>query len=304
MRSNRNMLYTIRNIFSRVIRFCPCTLKIDLIWEIYKRPKFGNNNSANFGSFGEKWHLDVVPMERHIVYYREGSGASSQRLWAVWNLCLRLSLLSLSHHFHSMCINYLLVLIVQVDIIMNFRLWVHPSPILELQHTLLTPKCYKLRSVPQLYSSSVISLSDPPMGPMKSLGARQSRETQARSSKWGGTIRVKQARRSDEWGVTSGEERWVWNKRGGTTNGEQQVGRSNGCGTTSEEEQQMGNNKRGGAMGVEQQARKNDRWGTTSGEEWQAGSNKQGVAMDEKQQVRRNNEWGTSMSEKQQHKPK
>jgi hypothetical protein len=31
----------------------------------------------------EKWHLDVVPMERHIVYYREGNGVSSQRLRAV-----------------------------------------------------------------------------------------------------------------------------------------------------------------------------------------------------------------------------
>jgi len=34
-------------------------------------------------SFGEKWHLDVVPPERHKIYYREGSGAYSQRLRAV-----------------------------------------------------------------------------------------------------------------------------------------------------------------------------------------------------------------------------
>jgi len=34
-----------------------------------------------FESLGEKWHLDVIPVERHIMYYREGSGASSQRLW-------------------------------------------------------------------------------------------------------------------------------------------------------------------------------------------------------------------------------
>ncbi len=31
----------------------------------------------------KKWHLDVVPVEKHIIHYRTGSGASSQRLWAV-----------------------------------------------------------------------------------------------------------------------------------------------------------------------------------------------------------------------------
>jgi hypothetical protein len=29
---------------------------------------------------GKKCHLDVTPMESHIVYYREGSVAFSQRL--------------------------------------------------------------------------------------------------------------------------------------------------------------------------------------------------------------------------------
>jgi hypothetical protein len=33
------------------------------------------------GNSDEKWHLHVAPMQRHEVYYREGSGASSQRLW-------------------------------------------------------------------------------------------------------------------------------------------------------------------------------------------------------------------------------
>jgi hypothetical protein len=32
------------------------------------------------GSPKKKFHLDVAPMENHKVYYREGSGASSQRL--------------------------------------------------------------------------------------------------------------------------------------------------------------------------------------------------------------------------------
>jgi hypothetical protein len=61
----------------------------------------------------EKWHLNVVPTERHKVYYREGSGASSQRLRIVWSLCLKLSFLSLSHHFHSTYINHLLFLVVE-----------------------------------------------------------------------------------------------------------------------------------------------------------------------------------------------
>jgi hypothetical protein len=28
----------------------------------------------------ENWHVDVVPVERHKVYYKEGNGASFQRL--------------------------------------------------------------------------------------------------------------------------------------------------------------------------------------------------------------------------------
>jgi hypothetical protein len=36
-----------------------------------------------FGSPKEKSHLDIVPVEMHKMYYREGSGASSQRLQAV-----------------------------------------------------------------------------------------------------------------------------------------------------------------------------------------------------------------------------
>jgi hypothetical protein len=35
------------------------------------------------GSPREKWHLDVVLAERHRIYYKEGSFASSQSLWVV-----------------------------------------------------------------------------------------------------------------------------------------------------------------------------------------------------------------------------
>ncbi len=110
------------------------------------------------GSLKEKWHMNVIPTKRYKVYYREGSGASSQRLQTVWSLCLKLSLQSSPHHFHSICTNRPLFLVVQVDVILNSRLWSCANPIPELQHTLLPPKCYKLGNVPQLYSSFAISL--------------------------------------------------------------------------------------------------------------------------------------------------
>jgi hypothetical protein len=36
-----------------------------------------------FESLGKKCHLDVALMESQKIYYKEGSGASSQRLWVV-----------------------------------------------------------------------------------------------------------------------------------------------------------------------------------------------------------------------------
>ncbi len=86
-------------------------------------------------------------------------------------MCLRLSLLSPQHHFHSICIIRLLFLVVQVDLILNTHLWVCLSPILELQHTFLPPKCYKLRSVPRLFSFSIILFWDPHLGLLKNLVA-------------------------------------------------------------------------------------------------------------------------------------
>jgi hypothetical protein len=35
------------------------------------------------GNLGKKYHLDEAHAENHIVYYREGSGASSHRLRVV-----------------------------------------------------------------------------------------------------------------------------------------------------------------------------------------------------------------------------
>jgi hypothetical protein len=79
MRSNWNVLYTVEKIFSRAIRHLPRAFKTKILFE-------KNMNIKSFGtlgSLGEKWHLDVVLMEMHIIYYKERSGASSQRLWAM-----------------------------------------------------------------------------------------------------------------------------------------------------------------------------------------------------------------------------
>jgi hypothetical protein len=120
MRSNWNTLYTVEKIFWRDIRYYACTFKKDLIWERYEHSKFWDNKNLDFR----------IP-------------------------CLKLSLLSSLYHFHSTCTNRPIFLVVQVDLILNFRLWICPSPILELQHALLPLKCCELESVSQLFSSSV-----------------------------------------------------------------------------------------------------------------------------------------------------
>jgi len=62
-------------------------------------------------------------------------------------LCSRLFLLSSSHHLRSTCINCLLSLVVQVDFILIFYLWVFFSLIPKLQHTFLPLKCCELENM-------------------------------------------------------------------------------------------------------------------------------------------------------------
>jgi hypothetical protein len=50
MKSDLNMLYTVGNIFSKDIRYCPHTFEKDLIWEKYEHPKFWDNKNPNFGT--------------------------------------------------------------------------------------------------------------------------------------------------------------------------------------------------------------------------------------------------------------
>jgi len=56
-----------------------------------------------------------------------------------------LSLLSLLHHFHSTYTNHHVLLVVQVDLILNFHLWVHCNPIPKLWHTPPTPEVLRVK---------------------------------------------------------------------------------------------------------------------------------------------------------------
>jgi hypothetical protein len=44
------VLYIVRKIFLRAIRYCPQILKTKLILEIYERPKFWDYKSPSFGT--------------------------------------------------------------------------------------------------------------------------------------------------------------------------------------------------------------------------------------------------------------
>jgi len=83
-------------IFLHCILILPLHFQRYLILEKYEHPKFWENKSPNFGTptwesrgkviFRCSPYIYVVTytyVEKHKVYYREGSGASSQRLRAV-----------------------------------------------------------------------------------------------------------------------------------------------------------------------------------------------------------------------------
>jgi hypothetical protein len=85
-------------------------------------------------------------------------------------MCFYLSILSPSHHLHSTCTNCPFSLVVQIEFILNYYLWIHPNPIPKLQHTLLPQKCCELRSVLQLLSFSNVSPWDSHLGLLRNLG--------------------------------------------------------------------------------------------------------------------------------------
>ncbi len=126
-------------------------------------------------------------------------------------MCLKLSLLNLSHHFHLTCINYLFFL-VQVDLILNSHLWVCPSPIPQLQHTILPPKCCKLKIVPQFYFIFRCFALGPTFGSIKKFGGTPTkllrswrknlcRQLRTRKLKW--MKKMKRKMDEGEWKVPS-----------------------------------------------------------------------------------------------------
>jgi hypothetical protein len=75
------VIYTVGKNKFEGYKILPSHSKKKLIWKRYEHPKFWDNKSSSFGTptWGpkEKWHLNVVSLERHIVYYMERSDASS-----------------------------------------------------------------------------------------------------------------------------------------------------------------------------------------------------------------------------------
>jgi hypothetical protein len=87
MNPNWGVPYIVRKTFWRGVRNCFHIFKINLIWKYMNVQSYGMVKvpilGLRLGSPREKWHLDVILVERHRIYYREGSGASSQRLRAM-----------------------------------------------------------------------------------------------------------------------------------------------------------------------------------------------------------------------------
>ncbi len=111
-------------------------------------------------------------------------------------MCLKLSLLSLPHHLCLIYINHLLSLVVQVDFILNFCLWICFNPILEFQHTFLPQKGFKLGNVLWLLYFSTISLLDPLLVLLRKFGGASSRQQfgsiQLKFFKWIGYLQTRQ----------------------------------------------------------------------------------------------------------------
>jgi hypothetical protein len=109
-------------------------------------PNFGNFETPTW-DLGTKWHLGAAPIAKHKVYYKaEGGGFPQVRaMVSLVSLCL-LMVRSCTKVF-QLHTNQLVVWFVQVRV--NNWISCHlPSPILELQHTPLPPKCCEPRSAP------------------------------------------------------------------------------------------------------------------------------------------------------------
>jgi hypothetical protein len=104
-----------------------------------------------------KWHLGVSPVARHREYYK-GEGGGFPPSLGRGESCE--SMFAHGSFVHQKCSNYALTNLFGLCRsmwIIDFLVTL-PSPISELQQTLLTPKCYKLGSMPQLL---LLPLSSP-----------------------------------------------------------------------------------------------------------------------------------------------
>ncbi len=131
-----------------------------------KSPNFGNWDS-HLGVLGKNDIWVLVPWARHRVYYKgEGGGFPQVRimvsLMSTWLLVVHMCTKVL-----QLRINQLFIWFMQVSI--NELLINLPSPILELQHTPLPPKCCKLGNAPQLLLP-LSSHLDSKLNPLRSLG--------------------------------------------------------------------------------------------------------------------------------------
>jgi hypothetical protein len=108
---------------------------------------------------------------KHKVYYK-GEGGDFPKFGSWWVLWVRVCPWLVCA---SKCSNYALtnLLFGLCKFVWASELFITlPSPIPEFQHTPLPPKCYELRSVPQLFLLPLFSPLDLQLSPSRNLGLR------------------------------------------------------------------------------------------------------------------------------------
>jgi len=108
-------------------------------------------------SLKTKWHLDAGPVARHIEYYK-GEGGGFPQVWAMVSL---MSPFGHGSFMHQKCFNYALtnllfglcMFVWIIDLLISLL-----SPHPKARAHPFTPKCYELKSVPQLLILLLFSL--------------------------------------------------------------------------------------------------------------------------------------------------
>jgi hypothetical protein len=77
MKSDWGVLYTVEKIFLRATRYFIHIFKILILGQ--QKSQFWDSHLR----VSKKMTFDVIPVNKHRIYYRDGNGASSQRLWAM-----------------------------------------------------------------------------------------------------------------------------------------------------------------------------------------------------------------------------